>query len=136
MELNDDDQCIAGFDILVKLIQNIIKNPSDEKFRKIKKSNKAISTKLMNLVSEEKMIELIETLGYVKDADDDDQYSFIGEHYSWIMIGEKVLGEQSIRLKMKTMNEEDRKRQEKIFRVRDEQEALKKAKLLEKKRYE
>ena len=42
METNADDKCIEGFDILVKLIQNIIKNPSEDKFRNIKKSNKIL----------------------------------------------------------------------------------------------
>lgn len=86
---NDDDKCIAGFDILVKLIQNIIKDPINDKFRKLKKSNKAVSQKLLILVPQEMVIALIEILGYVKDEEDDDVYTFEGEYYNGIIIAEK-----------------------------------------------
>ena len=39
---NDADKAMQGLDILHKLISNILKNPTDEKFRILKKSNKAI----------------------------------------------------------------------------------------------
>ena len=39
---NDGEKVIAGLDILHKLISNILKNPTDEKFRILKKDNKTI----------------------------------------------------------------------------------------------
>ena len=46
---NSNDACIAGLEILHKLTQNILKEPSNDKFRVIKRSNKAVATKLLNL---------------------------------------------------------------------------------------
>ena len=39
---NDAEKVIAGLDILHKLVSNILKNPTDEKFRILKKDNKTI----------------------------------------------------------------------------------------------
>ena len=136
METNDDEQCIAAFNILVTLVKNIIKDTKNEKFRKIKKSNKSIQTKLMNLNSEDKVINLLETLGYVQDEDDEDVYTFEGEYYAGIIVAARLLDDQIMRLKMKTMSEEDRKKQEEIFQARDQYFAVKKAKLQEKKQYQ
>ena len=49
MAANDNEKTIAGLDILHKLIGNILKNPADEKFRVLKKTNKAIAAKVMSL---------------------------------------------------------------------------------------
>jgi hypothetical protein len=50
---------------LVKLIQNIIKEPNNEKFRILKRTNKTIAAKLMALKPAGKIVELITILGYV-----------------------------------------------------------------------
>ena len=46
---NDAEKVIAGLDILHKLISNILKNPTDEKFRILKKDNKTIQAKILSL---------------------------------------------------------------------------------------
>ena len=46
---NANDKTVAGLDILHKLVSNILKNPTDEKFRVLKVSNKTIHAKLMSL---------------------------------------------------------------------------------------
>ena len=46
---NPNDTTVAGLDILHKLISNILKNPTEEKFRVLKVSNKTIHAKLMSL---------------------------------------------------------------------------------------
>ena len=49
VQANSNEATIAGLDILHKLISNILKNPTDEKFRVLKVSNKTIQAKLMAL---------------------------------------------------------------------------------------
>lgn len=46
---NEPDKAMQGLDILHKLVANILKNPTEEKFRILKKSNKTIQAKLMSL---------------------------------------------------------------------------------------
>jgi len=40
---NEDSKVVDGLGILQKLIQNILKNPTEDKFRILKKSNKTIA---------------------------------------------------------------------------------------------
>ena len=82
---NDNEKNIAGLDILHKLISNILKNPTDEKFRVLKKSNKAISSKLMSLQPTGKVMELLFALGYTDI--DDDMCAFTGNYFSVLMRG-------------------------------------------------
>ena len=42
----------------------MIKNPTEEKYRNLKKTNKKIQESLMQLQPNEKLIELLTTLGY------------------------------------------------------------------------
>ena len=51
----------TAFEILTKLVRNIVENPNEAKFRVIKKSNVVISSKLLNIPE---MIEVIEILGF------------------------------------------------------------------------
>jgi hypothetical protein len=46
---NPNDKAVAGLEILHKLVSNILKNPTEEKFRVLKVSNKTIQAKLMSL---------------------------------------------------------------------------------------
>jgi hypothetical protein len=46
---NPNEATIGGLDILHKLVSNILKNPTEEKFRVLKISNKTIAAKLMSL---------------------------------------------------------------------------------------
>mmetsp|Transcript_34461 Transcript_34461/g.39869 ORF Transcript_34461/g.39869 Transcript_34461/m.39869 type:complete len:174 (+) Transcript_34461:73-594(+) len=58
-ESHTDEELMTGIDILLKLIKNILKSPKEEKFRKIKKTNKAISTKLLNLICMDDLLMVI-----------------------------------------------------------------------------
>ena len=49
MASNPNEATIAGLDILHKLVSNILKNPTEEKFPVLKVSNKTIAAKLMSL---------------------------------------------------------------------------------------
>ena len=76
---NDAEKAIAGLDILHKLISNILKNPGDEKFRILKKSNKTIQSKLLSLQPQESVTQLLENLGYVET--DPDVMAFVGNYF-------------------------------------------------------
>jgi len=84
---NQHEATIAGLDILNKLIANIFKDPQNDKFRVLKKSNKAIQSKLMNLKPQEKVLELLLALGYTEM--DEDVSAFVGEYYTGLMAGAK-----------------------------------------------
>jgi hypothetical protein len=38
----DKDHLLSGLGVLLKLVNNIVKNPQEQKFKQIKKSNKTI----------------------------------------------------------------------------------------------
>ena len=57
----------TAFEILTKLLKNIIEHPEDPKFRVIKKSNAIISSKLLNIPE---IVGLLEILGYEEGTDD------------------------------------------------------------------
>ena len=65
-ESHDEQEMMAALDILLKLIHNILKYPKDEKYRGIKKSNKTIASKLLNI---EGMHEFLLFIGYEDGAD-------------------------------------------------------------------
>ena len=46
---NKEEECLTGFNILTKLLENIKNNKSELQYRLIKTTNKVISSKLMNL---------------------------------------------------------------------------------------
>ena len=115
---NSGDQCIAAFDILHKLISNILKNPAEEKFRMIKKSNKAIQAKLMVLQPAAKLQELLANLGYVET--DPDMLAFVGNYFNVLNHGAVQIDDESMKLKMEKMSPEDRKKQELIIQNRKE----------------
>ena len=68
---HSDEENMTALDILLKLIGNILKYPKDEKYRTIKKSNKAIANKLLNI---EGMHEFLLNIHYEDDSDDTYQF--------------------------------------------------------------
>ena len=89
-----------------------MKNPHDDKFRVLKKSNKVIAAKLMSLKPPEKLLELIAALGYQEL--DEESSAFIGECYVVLNNGAIMIEDEAMRLKMLFMTEEERRKQELI----------------------
>eukprot|EP01017_Pseudomicrothorax_dubius_P019816 TRINITY_DN2185_c0_g1_i1.p1 TRINITY_DN2185_c0_g1~~TRINITY_DN2185_c0_g1_i1.p1 ORF type:complete len:188 (+),score=48.67 TRINITY_DN2185_c0_g1_i1:344-907(+) len=58
---NPDDAVIEAYDLLFKLLSNIITNPAENKFRTIKPTNQTLRTKLFNVKYVE---ELLQALGF------------------------------------------------------------------------
>ena len=75
---NSLTEIIQGLGILSKLINNIIKNPQEDKFKNFKKTNKAISMKLLSLAPWDSLLFLLEVLGF-KENQAEDSYEWKGE---------------------------------------------------------
>ena len=84
--IDETEKLVEGLTILQKLINNIIKNPREEKFRTIKKSNNTIKTKLLSLVPEDRLLQMLEVLGYV-DNQEDDMFVFVGDYLTLLKRG-------------------------------------------------
>ena len=77
---------------------SILKNPSEEKFRILKKTNKAIQNKLLSLEPKETVHDLLMALGY---ADlDDEQYAFPGNYFSVLFHGAYLIEDTSMEVKL------------------------------------
>ena len=61
------NQYKTGFNILFKLLNNIIEHPDDPKFRVIKKTNQVISSQLLTIPE---ILEVLEVLGYEEGTGD------------------------------------------------------------------
>ena len=96
-----------------------MKNPTEEKYRVLKKSNKAIAAKIMSLKPQEKLLELLKLLGY--NEIDADISAFVGEYYMGLMAGSQMIGVAVEDIKMLSMSEEERK---KILLMRKEKAAF------------
>jgi len=110
---------------LHKLIHNIFQNPQDEKFRILKKSNNAIKQKLMSVEPKDKMLELVEALGYTYL--DEEMHVFVGDYFVNLSVGAHMIETEVMKLKMLSMSDEERKKQELIMKNREEYLAKQKA---------
>ena len=87
----------------MKLANNILNNPKEEKFRKIKKSNKAIKAKLLSIKQVE---EVIVGMGFTNV--DEEHFVYIGDVFYTLKAGVKLTDEALEPIKVKYMSEEDR----------------------------
>lgn len=71
------------------MCDSILKNPTDDKFRVLKKSNKTIAQKLLGLQPSGVVIELIEALGYTYM--DDEIHAFAGDYFVVLMEGSALV---------------------------------------------
>lgn len=88
----------------------------------------------MSLKPNDKVIELITLLGYVQM--DEDISAFVGEYFNGLVQGARLIDDQSMHLKMLSMSDEDRKKQELIFKEKAVFMEKHKAKIAEQKRIE
>lgn len=71
---NSQAVCLAAFDIVMKLLANIVGSPEDPRFRSVKKTNKTIQTKLLPCAG---IIELFALLGFTPL---EDSLVFLGDN--------------------------------------------------------
>lgn len=66
--LNRDEELLAvGIKTLVFFVQNVIKNPGEEKFKKIRVKNAGVQKKIMPLVGG---VEFLELVGFTRIDDE------------------------------------------------------------------
>jgi hypothetical protein len=82
---NQAYEFIPGFELLIKLIQNIVSNPGDEMYRIFKRSNKYIEAKLMKLKPLQAVNDLIESLGFLPSFNFDGNSTFVGDDFRGLM---------------------------------------------------
>jgi hypothetical protein len=99
----NDKAVLDGLNILVKLANNVLNNPKEEKFRTIKKSNKAIQAKLLSIKDVD---EVIKAMGFT-DVDEE-HFVFIGDVFYTLKAGIKQIDVALEPIKVKYMSEEDR----------------------------
>ena len=87
-----------------------MQNPKEDKFRILKKSNKAIASKLMSLKPDGKVEELLELLGYREM--DDEIMAFTGDFFMILTRGSAIINEENQKLKNMQVSDEDRARME------------------------
>ena len=82
----------------------------------VKKTNKAIASKLMSLKPEGSVIALLLALGYTDI--DADHCAFAGNYFDVLLMGSRLVDDAAMELKMQKMSPEDRKKQELIIQNR------------------
>ena len=64
MTVNEAEVLISAFEILLKLISALQKNPQSDKYRQFWKTNKHVKSKLLVLEPAGSVISLIEAIGW------------------------------------------------------------------------
>jgi|ERR1712070_67413 hypothetical protein len=88
----------------MKLANNIMNNSKEEKFRTIKKTNKAIQSKLLSL--EGGIDKVIEGMGFTNV--DEEHYVYVGDVFHTLKAGVKLTDVALEPVKVKYMSEEER----------------------------
>ena len=101
-ESNDEKAVMQALDILLKLIKNILKSPQEEKFRKIKKTNKSIASKLLAV---DGISELILALGF--ESISDEFYDFDINNYSELIRTRRIVEDEHDEIRKKYMTPEE-----------------------------
>ena len=60
------DAVCDGLNVLLKLINNLISNHREEKYRTLNLANQTVKAKVMTLKPENKLMLMLEMIGYVK----------------------------------------------------------------------
>ena len=128
-ENNNLEECNKGFNILIKLLENIKNNQIEIKYRIIKSDNKTIKSSLLNLNN---IIELLEKIGYEKE---NDNYILNSNNLDIVEIAlgtlYQFLDELNTKLYIKNMsqevgnNPEIKKEKEKILQKKEEEKKQK-----------
>ena len=108
-ESNDDSHLLGGLDILLKLIHNILKSPKEEKFRKIKKTNKKIAEKLLSV---EGIHDLLLALEYKDESDE--FYVFNIKKFTHLAKAKKLIEETYNNVRKKYMTPEELEKYERL----------------------
>ena len=97
-----DGYVIDAFELLLKLLGNILKNPTEEKFRTFKKTNETLKKKVL-LIKEN--LQLLKEIGYIEI--DSEVLAFNGNNFTKIELAKKVLDAHVQNLQSKMVSKEE-----------------------------
>ena len=80
---NKDKATLDGLNLLLRLVNNVINKPGEEKFRTIKKSNAKIQSTIFGMKGNIDL--LIKTMGFIEA--DQDHYVFLGDYFTVLKRG-------------------------------------------------
>ena len=92
--------------MLQKLVLNIVKNPSEQKFRSVKKTNKVIGQKLLSLKG---IDSLITALGFV---DEGESYVMHDDHFKALSHNVRTIDDNLFDIAKIFMRDEEREKEE------------------------
>ncbi len=116
-----------AFSLIIKLLENIITKPKEEKFRNFKKTNELIKSKILIL---RETHQLMIDIGY-RDRDSEFMV-FEGEDVTKIKQATKILEEFRDKLNFAIQQQEIKKREEESRRLQEEVEQKKREEILRK----
>jgi len=125
-KINDaysDNFVKESFELLLKLFGNILKNPTEEKFRVFKKSNEALKKKVL-IIKEN--LELLKAIGYIDI--DQEILAFNGNNFKNLETAKKLLEATVDNITNKELAKEDLEREQ---RAAETNEIIKKSMLKE-----
>lgn len=82
---NESETLATGLEILSKLCGNILKSPTEQKFRVMNLTNQKIQERLLRLEPQEELFLLLEMLGYIKEKDGN--LRFLGDYFTVLKRG-------------------------------------------------
>ena len=100
----DDRKLLTGVELLLKLLSNITKSPTESKYRTIRTTIAKIQRELFSLSGG--VPELIEALGFMKV--DNEHYVFVGDYFKVLRKGMRLLETAIEPTKVKFMTPEER----------------------------
>jgi len=108
-----------SFELLLKLLGNILKNPTEEKFRVFKKTNEALKKKVL-IIKEN--LQLLKDIGYVDI--DQDILAFNGNHFTNIEKAVKLLEAKVEAINSSMLSQEDIETREREERAQQNKEEI------------
>lgn len=98
--LNAAPLCIVLIKTLLKVLGNIVEQPEEQKFRKLKLANKTIRAKIVDLQGG---VEFLRSMGFRRMLVDGEPVLSLGDSYldlSWLKVGIKLLNDHRARLEI------------------------------------
>ena len=108
MSSNDEEKTFQGLTLLLKLVSNIIKNPTEDKYKKFKTTNAKISGSVLSLQGG--VTELLAALGFTLQGE---EYPFTVD-LATLRAGNKALDTWMEPPKVARMTPEERQKHELI----------------------
>lgn len=109
---NEDDKAtLAGLNLTIKLLSNIVSNPTEEKYRTVNASNKTIATKVFSLGAEVGL--LFEIMDFIPNSEEN-TYIYVSENVRTLAHAVRLIEDAVEPVKCKFMTPEELEKHELI----------------------